>query len=280
MFLLLSQAIQAGPLSERVIIVAKSQGLDKLYICRPDGKDIRRLSKSRGSQQAPHYSYVLNRFFFVRLNGRRGEICSVDSEGEDFTVHVDTSADAWDPNVHPNGERFVFSTDRWGSRELAEYHLKSGEIVRLTYDQGTSTHPRYSPDGESLVFLSRRHGQSELYLMELEDRTTHRLTDSTFHEGPAEWSPDGKSLITTRIRPPRERSQLLEIRLADRREKYLLSQSKTLVSPSYSADGNQILFVEADMIKTYDKSDTQASTFPLRGTFQVKGVKWVTVPLP
>lgn len=278
--LVLSGSTAAGPLSERIVMVAESQGLDKLYICRSDGRDVRRLTAEKGNQQDPTYSYALDRFFFVRLNNRRGEICSVNSEGQDFIVHVDSKADALNPTVHPEGKHLAFSTDRWGSRELALYHLETGNIERLTYDQGTSTHPQYSPDGKSIAFLSRRHGQSEIYLLNTSDRTSRRITNTPFHEGPAEWSPDGERLIATRIRPPRERNQLVEIRLTNGRERYLLSQSKTLALPSYSVDGNQILFVEDSILKTFDKSDTKSFEFPLKGTFRIKDASWIKVPLP
>ena len=155
-----------GPLSERVVFVAPSNDMPKIYICRSDGRDLKRLSKLAGPQLQPSYSPVTGRFYFVRPGEKRREqIVSVNSEGEDLLIHTEGVFSARYPEPSPDGERLLFSTDMWGSLELAQLELATGGITRLTYDQATNTWPRYSPDGRQVVYLSRAHGQAELYLL-------------------------------------------------------------------------------------------------------------------
>lgn len=252
----------------------------KLFVCRSDGRDLVRLTSARGDQLDPYYSQSLGRVFFVRPVRGREQICSVDLEGDDLTTHVEGVFHARHPHVDPSGQKLVFSTNKWGQFELAELDLQSQEMKRLTYGEALATHPRYAPDGKSILYLSSRHGQSELYLLNPESRGFTRLTHSPFHEGPGQWSPDGRRIIATRVMPPKKRTRLLELDLESGTERLLLHKTEQLESPTYSADGSQIMFILDDELMTYDTSDTTPTLFPLKGKMAPRSVQWITVPLP
>lgn len=280
MVLLSSGATLAGPLSERVIFVAKRSGLDKLYICRPDGRDLQRFVKQTGNQIEPCYSPALKRVFYVRTLDKRAEICSVDHQGRDFRVDVSLKANANQPTVSPDGQHLVFTTDLWGATELAQLDFHSGEIQRLTYDQSINTHPRYSPDGKSVAFLSRRTGQSELFLLSLEGHGFTCLTDTAFHKGAPAWKPDGTRIVSTETIPPKFKSVLFELDLQDKKRRYLLPKTRDVSLPVYSVDGSQILFLEEQALQTFDPSDTTALPFPVKGELYPSSAIWVKFPLP
>ena len=271
---------QAGPLSERVVFVAPRDTMPKIYICRSDGRDLQLLTKVPGSQIQPSYSEANQRFYFVQFEDRRERIVSVDSEGDDLQIHVESPSRAYYPDPSPDGKKLIFSTDRWGASELAEVDLASGKVTRMTYDQATNTYPRYSPDGAQVVYLSRRHGQSELYLRTLATGEVERLTQTPFEEGPASWSPDGKRLIATQLKPPRQRSYLLEIDLPSGQHRTLLPDTPRVQNPVYSKDGALVVFLHDQVLWTYDPADTKPQQFTLRGEFAPEFVKWIEFPLP
>ncbi len=281
LFLLsLSTSTTAGPLSERVIFVAPVRKVPKILICRPDGRDLQRLSRVEGIQGEPFFSEALQRFFFTRETDRRQQVASVDIAGNDLIMHTSGVSRARQPTVDPAGKKLVYSTDVWGSFELAELDLETGLRKRLTYDQGTNTFPRFSPDGGKLLYLTRRHGQSELYLLNLADHGVQRLTETSFPEGAGSWRPDGKRIVTTRIQPPRLTRRIFELDLETGTERVLLPEVEDAHSPTYSSDGTLVLFIRNDTIFTYDPSDTVALPFPLQGTFNPRFVRWVQFPLP
>lgn len=269
-----------GPLSERVVFVAASNRLPKIFICRSDGRDLQRLSKVPGPQLQPSFSQADQRFYFVQPIERRERIVSVDAQGEELRVHTEGVSTARYPDPSPDGKSLIFSTDKWGSLELAQLELASGSITRLTYDQGTNTYPRYSPDGTRVVYLSRRHGQSELYLRTLATGEVQRLTETPFEEGPASWNPDGRRLIATQLKPPRLRSYLLEIDLRNQTHRTLLPDLPRVQNPVYSKDGALIVFVRDQVLWTYDPADTKPQQFPLKGQFAPEFVRWIEFPLP
>lgn len=271
---------EAGPLSERIIFVAEQNRLKKLFICRPDGRDLQRFSRQPGTQSQPAYSRVLERVFYVRPNGRYTEICSVDLLGQDLRSEVGMRARCYYPDVSPDGKRLLFSTDLWGQMEIAELELETGELERLTYDESINTYPRYSPSADSILFLSRRTGHSEVFHMELASKSVQQLTDTPFAKGMATWSKDATRFITTETRPPKFRKVLLEKDLQDGSERYLLPDLKGVSNPTYSVDGNRILFLQDDQLYTFDSSDTGPLPFPIRGRLKPEEALWVDYPLP
>lgn len=276
-----SGSAMAGPLSERVIIVAERKGLNKMYICRSDGRDLRRFSQERGHQLQPHYSPVLQRVFYVRLDERRREqICSVDLKGEDFRLELDTRGSVRYPNISPDGKTLLFSCDRWGALELAEMDLATREITRLTYDQGINTNAKYSPDGTQIVFLSRRNGISQVYLTDRKAKNFHLLTETLFQKGAPSWNPTGERVVATEALPPKLTSVLFEIDLETKKKRFLLPRTRDVSDASYSVDGTQVLFIEEDTLYTFDPADTTAHPFPIQGNLFPKDAIWVEFPLP
>lgn len=278
--LALALPVQAGPLSERVLLVAPVNGLDKLFICRPDGRDLRRFSSQRGDQTSPTYSRTLERVFYVRPYKGRSQICSVDLEGGDFKLEVALNAEARYPDVSPDGSKVVFASDLWGAMELAELDRESGEVKRLTYDQTVNTHPRYSPDGEEILFLSHRTGRAELFLFTPRQPAFRQLTDTPFSKGAPAWNPTGTRIVYTEAIPPKLRSALVELDLESGKRRFLLPKTRNVGHPKYSADGSQIIFVEAFTLYTFDPADTTALDFPIRGELNPLEAIWVTFPLP
>ncbi|MCA9777734.1 MAG: PD40 domain-containing protein [Candidatus Eremiobacteraeota bacterium] len=270
----------AGPLSERIVFVAEHNGLKKLYICRPDGRDLERFCREPGHQLQPAYSPTLERMFYVRPVERLHQICSVNSEGRDFRVEVSLRANALYPTVSPDGGKLIFCTDMWGPMELCVMDLESRKIDRITYDGGINTRPRYSPDGNSVLFLSRRNGLTEVYELNLADKALQQLTDSPFAHGAASWSPDGTRFVSTVAKPPKSKSVLIEKDLNSGTLRQLLPDRFGLTSPRYSVDGTQIIFVDDEVLYTFDPSDTKAVLFPLRGQLIPEEVLWIPFPLP
>ena len=270
----------AGPLSERILFVAEHNGLKKIYISRPDGRDLKRFCKEPGFQLQPCYSPELGRVFFVRPVKQVTEICSVDIEGRDFRVETDIRANALYPSVSPDGKTLLFSTDLWGPFELVEMDLESGKLKRLTYYASINTRGRYSPDGSKVLFLSRRSGLTEVYTLNLADGALHQRTDSPFSHGSASWSPTGDRFVSTVARPPKFKTVLIEKDLGEEKLRFLLPERRGITSPCYSLDGSQILFIDDEVLYTFDPSDTKAVLFPLKGNLIPQEVIWIPFPLP
>lgn len=149
--------------------------MSNVWLVRPDGSGLHRLSQRRGSEWGPSWSPDGRRVVFARESGRgQADLYVADlATGEErrLTYGSDNDVAAWSPR----GDRIVFErahdndvdirVDLWSIRP-------DGSGLRdLTPNRGSNTNPVWSPDGRLIAFQvdARRdnrfdygqHGQDE-----------------------------------------------------------------------------------------------------------------------
>lgn len=256
------------------------QGIAKLYICRSDGKDLRRLTAIVGEQIEPSYSRALERVFFVSTVNKRKQIFSVDLKGKDLKQHTFGLTNSHQPDASPDGKKLAFASAQWGPEELAQLDLSTGQIDRLTYDKSLNLYPRYSPDGSKLVYISHSKGLPHLYLMDLSDNHSHRLIQTTFSEGPGRWHPQGRKIVATIRKPPARRNTLIEIDLDTDQVQPVLPDISDVAYPGYTTDGSRLFYVHQEKLYFYSPIGATSEFFPLQGKLGLESAEWIRVPLP
>ena len=108
-----------------------------------------------------------------------------------------SSKHASQPNLSPDGEWFVYSTQGEPQEDLFIIDKDgAGSPRQLTDDHFKDRHPRWSPDGKRIVFYSDRSGRYEAWTI---NRDGSGLRQMTFTTGLTViytfWSPDGARLI-------------------------------------------------------------------------------------
>jgi hypothetical protein len=106
-----------------------------------------------------------------------------------------------DPQLHPDGRRLVFVSDRGtygreGARNLFELDLETGDLRALTDGPWWDLAPDWDSAGERLVFASTRDGLRDLYVIDGEGhggRVTHALEAL----GDPRWLPSGNEVLAT-----------------------------------------------------------------------------------
>lgn len=73
------------------------------------------------------------------------------------------------PDVSPDGDRFVYSSTRGAADQWNNLWLqptRGGEPYKLTFFQHDAFHPRFSPDGERIAFVSNEGGLPQLVVLD------------------------------------------------------------------------------------------------------------------
>jgi len=160
------------------------------------------------------------------------------------------------PAWSPDGTALVYSMH--GS--LWRQSLDSGTAVELTSGPGYDYQPDWSPDGERIIFTRYNADALELHLLDVDSGTVIPLTSDGAVNLEPRWSPDGSrvAFVSTsgtgrfhvfigRFENNSEGSTLSASPLVEEREsevdRYYYSSFDHQLSPSWSPDGSEILYV-------------------------------------
>ncbi|HKF24381.1 MAG TPA: DPP IV N-terminal domain-containing protein, partial [Candidatus Acidoferrum sp.] len=151
------------------------------------------------------------------------------------------------------------------SRELAysmagslwRQKLDAGEAVQLTDGPGYDYQPDWSPDGKRIVYVSYQKDALELWLLDVESGRTSQLTTGGAVNIEPRWSPDGKRIVFVSS-SFNKRFHIFRADVGDGKlenvvrltgetrsdlPRYYYSQYDVEISPVWTRDGQEILFV-------------------------------------
>ena len=130
-----------------------------------------------------------------------GDIWSVSAKGGEARLLVSNPSTEGRPLLSPDGTRLAFISNRTGNGDIYILTLASGELKRLTYDDGNDQLDAWSRDGKWLYFTSSAHdigGMNDVYRMSAEGGTPMAIAADRY--ATEYWgapSPDGKTVAIT-----------------------------------------------------------------------------------
>lgn len=201
---------------------ATDENESEVYVMRPDGSGVRRLTNAAGDDSHPHWSVDGRRIFFnsarstpdLKADWTRQwiDIYSMAADGSDVRRHTDCRAVCTYPVPSPDGGTVA--------------HRKTLGTAGLSWAQ---------------VAVERN---SEIFITRLDGSGSANLSDSPAYDGWPSWSPDGRWLIfaSNRGEAPNV-GQIYAIR-PDGRDLKQLTQGLSKAQPTVSADGKQLYFYE------------------------------------
>ena len=136
-------------------------------------------------------------------NGKPTFQCFIKAPSEKSTPKkvFEWKGNVWTPELTPDGNMIVFSSDSEKPEHIFLYDRKSGNNMALTSGSSKNMMPCISPDGKKIAFVSNRgDGKNRIYVLELfkKDKIT-QVTKGNVNDREPRWTPDGKSIIFTRI---------------------------------------------------------------------------------
>jgi hypothetical protein len=165
--------------ADRVVLSVRRGPRDELrFLAMPGGEVTATFAADSLIQIESPALAVDGRVLFsgIQSDGRRDlYLLSGDPEAENPAWRLrrlsDDDHDDRDPAWHPDGERFLFSSDRGAPpassyRNLFEISLPDGEPRQVTRGPWVDKQPVWAPDGERYLYVSDRHGAWDLYLAE------------------------------------------------------------------------------------------------------------------
>ncbi|HTI38590.1 MAG TPA: S41 family peptidase [Vicinamibacterales bacterium] len=128
-----------------------------------------------------------------------GDIWTVPSKGGEARLLISNAANDDRPLYSPDGSRLAFVSTRTGGGDIHVLTFSTGDVTRITYDDGPDQLAAWSRDGKALYFYSSAHelsgGMNDVYRVSAEGGTPMPISaDRYTNEFFADESPDGRWL--------------------------------------------------------------------------------------
>ncbi len=200
-------------------------------------------------------SYML--IYASRISGQSSEdIYAIRADGSEEEIRLtnDPARDI-EPAVSPDGQQFVFVSDRNGGFDLyinsVDGQQGARRITELSAESLES--PTWSPDGQQIAFSAKLEGgDSEIYIITLDaPQDPFQVTDNTEVDQEPAWSPDGQVIAFASDRTSRGFLQIFsvpadcatEFGRCDEMVTQLTHSQNSSKSPAWSPTGEYIAFV-------------------------------------
>jgi TolB protein len=228
----------------------------KIFVIRPDGEGLMRLTNGKGGYTNPSWSPNARRIVFASNRDALGNfgIYIFNLEDRGIQKVVDLPGPDLGPAWSPDGKKIAFQAqedngDRW---DIYTINLDGTELQNLTNSPSSDEAPDWSPDGHRIAFQSRQGQNIDIFLMDSDGSNRVRLTDFNGVQNihPA-WSPDGTRIAYASNRhQPQVRNQFPECEIYTMNsdgtgvQQLTRGASSTVAffSPTWSPDGQRIAF--------------------------------------
>ena len=187
--------VPAQDRNSRIAFSTERDGNYEIYVMRPDGTGLSRLTQNPAMDTLPMWSSTRRRLAFWSARNGEHAIYTMDADGSGVrklvTVPPGTYGWAWSPD----GNSLAFSSERDGDDEIYVMDADGGRWRNISNHAATLEYaPAWSPDGERVAFVSSRDGPRRIYAVDADGGNAELLiTPGAVEEDPA-WSPDGRRL--------------------------------------------------------------------------------------
>ena len=186
-----------------------------------------------------------------------------DADGTRERALVSTPGLQYSSSYSADGQWVVFTSERDGQSDIYRVGPDGTGLEQLTDHPAFDDQGALSPDGQTLAFVSTRGGgTADIWLTDLVSRETKNLTANPSGNFRPSWSPDGGWIAFTSDRDsePGQNPGMWEhlqstgvyvIRPGGSGLRRLTREGGVAGSPSWSTDGQGILFYETDEVGAY-----------------------------
>jgi TolB protein len=189
----LNTGAAVSPDGKRIALTLSVDGNTEIYTMDADGKNLTRLTDSWGQDVSPTWSPDGKRLAFVSSRSGNPHIYSMAVDGSNprrltFKGTYNQEPD-WSPRA--DGQIVFTARDEQLKYDVFLVHPDTGEITRLTQDDGNNESPSHSPDGHHIVFTSTRGADhtKQLWVMDVDGSNQRPISAPPGENETPSWGP-------------------------------------------------------------------------------------------
>jgi len=171
-----------------------------IYVMRPDGSDMGRVTSYSGSDWTPDLSPDGQTILFVSGRETKSGIHRIGVDGSGPKLLTPSGDTCSDPSWSPDGQAIVFVSDLDDEgEEIYTMTADGSEITRLTDHEFGCRDPAWSPDGQMIAYSCfSKEGGYDIFVVNADGSDSHRITEGLDFDAEPAWSPDGTRIAYSR----------------------------------------------------------------------------------
>jgi len=206
----------------------------------PDGRDLRRVTRSTSQDYNPVWSPDGRWLAFASNRGGTWQIYRIHPDGSALQALTASPRDNDAPVYSPDGRFLAFISNRNGSWDIFRMPSGGGDAVALADYPSDEDHPRWSADGTRIIFESNKDGHWDVYTMRSDGSGVVPLTRTPAAESSPVFSPNMNRVAFASYRDGNPEIYVMNSDGSD--QKRLTFNPANDICPYWSPDGSMIYF--------------------------------------
>ena len=212
----------------------------ELYMCYPDGFDIRQLTSDGRAAVGPRWAPNKNDIYYTGFLQRTPLVYRLDTATGRRSLLAQFKGLATGAAVSPDGKTCAIVLSYQGNPELYVLDFATKRVSRMTRTQGASeASPCWSPDGKQIVYVSDETRHPQIYIVDVATRKSRRLTNMGSENTNPDWDASGKLVWCTK-RGGQNYVAVMDPAQGEGSTR-LVSDAGSWEHPSWAADGRHVV---------------------------------------
>jgi TolB protein len=178
-----------SPKGDRIALVLSDEGAAEIYSARPDGSDLRRLTKHRAIDVSPAYSPDGSRIAFVSDRSGAPQVYLMSASGGEPKRLTFQGSYNTNPAWSPDGQWIAYESRVGGQFDIWLIDPDGSTNVPIVTHPRNDEGPSWAPNGRMLAFSSKRYGRAEICVVDIGGEKVRRLTQGAGENTAPSWGP-------------------------------------------------------------------------------------------
>ncbi len=179
-----------SPDGEKIVLtLSQDDGNSDIYVIRPDGKKVNRLTSNWANDVSPCWSPDGKEIAFVSNRSATPQIYIMKVKNRKVRRLTFEGGYNTSPSWSPKGDRIAYAGRRGGTFAIYTINTDGSGLNQLTSSPGSNESPSWSPNGRHIAFSSSRSGSKKVYIMLADGLGERAVTWGKGNDTNPCWSP-------------------------------------------------------------------------------------------